>query len=136
MLGANINVLLDIWEANAIKLGGQAPYHKHKDMYNTIDAIPYGHVPWNSLSLYCQGECPDEGPVPSWMDAEYDVWLCDPRKLLHNLITNLDFKDEFDYTPYHEYIDGKHIFQDFMSGDWAWRQAVCMNFVSIVSFCD
>ena len=128
MSGANTNILLDIWEANTLKLGGEASFHKHKDIYSMIDSIPHGDVPWNSFLLYYQGERPEEGPVPSWMDAEYDVWSRDPRKLLHNLISNPDFKDKFNYFPYHEYIDGKHTFQDFMSGDWVWRQAVQILF--------
>lgn len=68
------------------------------------------------------------------MDAEYDVWFRDPRNLLHNLIANPDFQDEFDYAPYHEYVDGQHIFEDFMSGDWAWTQAVCMDILLLFMF--
>ena len=59
------------------------------------------------------------------MDSEYEIWFWDPRALVHGLIVNPDFKDEFDYAPFHEYNeDGNHCFHDFMSGDWTWKQAV------------
>jgi hypothetical protein len=41
------------------------------------------------------------------------------------MLSNPDFDDEFDCTPYHEYdTDGNHRFHNFMSGDWVWEQAV------------
>ena len=56
-----------------------------------------------------------ESNVPSWMGASYDVWCHNPLDVVWNLLSNLDFKDEFDYVPYCEYD----------SGHWAWRQVVC-----------
>lgn len=52
------------------------------------------------------------------------IWYRDPLDVLRSMIANPDFAEEFDYTPYHEYINGVHQFHDFMSGDWAWKQAV------------
>jgi hypothetical protein len=75
MSGASIDVLLDIWEAHTLKLGGQASFHKHKDIYDTIDSISLGDTPWTSFSLYYQGERPEDERAPSWMNAEYDVWF-------------------------------------------------------------
>jgi len=58
------------------------------------------------------------------MDAEFDVWFRDPRTLVHNLLLNPDFDNEFDCAPLQEYdMDGNHRFENFMSGDWAWKQA-------------
>ena len=60
------------------------------------------------------------------MTAEFDMWFRDPRSLVHNLLSNPDFDKEFDYSPLQEYdLDGNHRYQDFMSGDWAWKQAAC-----------
>ncbi|KAI9566115.1 hypothetical protein HD554DRAFT_2174824 [Boletus coccyginus] len=38
------------------------------------------------------------------------------------MLANPDFKDLFDYGPYHEYSvkSDKWCYQDFMSGHWAW----------------
>jgi len=59
------------------------------------------------------------------MMAQHEVWFWDPLMLVHNMLSNPDFKDEFDYAPFQEY-DGpdNHWFQDFMSGNWAWKQCV------------
>jgi hypothetical protein len=54
-----------------------------------------------------------------------EVWFRDPRSLVRNLLSNPGFDKEFDYAPFQEYDHkGNHQFQDFMSGDWAWKQAV------------
>ena len=44
------------------------------------------------------------------------------------MISNPDFTGEFDFTPYQGYsTDGQHWFEDFMLGDWAWKQAVSQS---------
>jgi hypothetical protein len=58
------------------------------------------------------------------MNDEYEVYFKDPRGLVQDIISNPDFASIFDYAPYHEYLDGVHHFQNMMSGNWAWRQAV------------
>ena len=63
------------------------------------------------------------------MLAEYDVWFWDLWSLVHNLLSNPDFKSDFDYAPFQEQTgDGLHRFQDFMSGNWAWKQAVGLRY--------
>ena len=58
-------------------------------------------------------------------ETDYDAWYQDPHTLFHNIISNPNFKGKFDYAPYQEYSDdGQHCFQDMMSGDWVWKQAV------------
>ncbi|KAG2116938.1 hypothetical protein DEU56DRAFT_874133 [Suillus clintonianus] len=110
----------------SISHGDTPPFMNHTDMYNTIDSTPLGGVPWQSFSSQYNRILPDDlDDVPSWMKSEYDVWFRDPRLLVHNIVSNPDFKDEFDYMPLQEYSvsDGTHQFQDFMSGDWCWKQA-------------
>lgn len=93
-------------------------------MYNSIDTTPLGDLPWESFSLKYNGDIP-EGDIPSWMDTEYDVWFRDPRSLVHNMLSNPDFEGQIDYAPVQEYDSkGAHRFQNFMSGNWAWKQAV------------
>ena len=123
MSAGNINSILNLWAASLAPHGEEPPFHNAAELYNCIDATTLGEVPWQTFKLHYTGERPN-GPVPSWMEAEYDIWYRDPKELIHNLILNPDFKDEFDYAPFHEYIDDKHCFQDLMSGDWAWKQAV------------
>ena len=93
-------------------------------MYETIDSTPVGDVSWEGFTLVYDGVRPD-GDIPMWMTAEYDTWFRNPRDLVHNIISNPDFEAEFDYAPLQEYTtDGVHRFQNLMSGDWCWKQAV------------
>ena len=62
------------------------------------------------------------------MDAECEVWFCNLHTLIHNILSNPDFDGEFDYAPIQEYdMEGNHRFENFMSGDWAWKQVVSHN---------
>ena len=70
------------------------------------------------------------------MTEDHEIWFCNPVTLLENLLTNLDFKDEFDYILHRECgADGSHCFSDFMSGNWAWQQVVHFQSFTHVSFC-
>ena len=125
MSSGDIDFIFNLWAASLAVHDDTPPFESHVEMYDVIDSTPIGDVPWDSFSLLYNGIRPAEGEVPPWMTAEYDVWFRDPRQLVHNLISNPDFKEEFDYAPVQEYsTDGAHRFQDFMSGDWAWKQAV------------
>jgi hypothetical protein len=128
MSGGDIDTLLHLWAADRARHDEDGPFAGHNDLYKKIDAIELGSVPWKSFSMSHRGQAQD-GPVPSWMEADYGVCFRDPRALVKNLISNPDFAKEFDYCPYQEYernAAGRHIhrFQNVMSGDWAWKQAV------------
>ncbi|KAG2116986.1 uncharacterized protein F5147DRAFT_742855 [Suillus discolor] len=126
MSAGDIDFVFNLWAASLAAHGDTPPFTNHTDMYDTIDSTPLGDVPWQSFSSQYNGILPDDpDDIPSWMKSEYDVWFRDPRLLVHNIISNPDFKDEFDYAPLQEYSvsDGAHQFQDCMSGDWCWKQA-------------
>lgn len=124
MSASNIDTLLNLWAATLAVHNDSPPFSNHTDLYSTIDASPLGDVAWENFSLTYNGVTPADN-VPSWMSSEYDVWFRDPLKLVQNLLSNPDFDNEFDYAPLQEYdLDGKHRFQNLMSGDWAWKQAV------------
>ena len=123
MSKANTNELIEIWEDLAGQYGGERPFRNVQDILNTIDAIDLGHVPWETFSLEYPGELPDSNP-PSWMTKEYRVWFRDPRKIIHAILANKDFNGEIDYSPHQIFVDGKRKYSNFMSGDWAWKQAV------------
>ncbi|KAF8257019.1 hypothetical protein EI94DRAFT_1774687 [Lactarius quietus] len=95
----------------------------HKDMYQIINWTPLGDILWNSFSLKYNGEKPmDE--VPQWMDASFDICYHDPHVVIHSMLGHPGFKNDMDYVPYHKYTSsGEWLWQDFMSGDWAWMQA-------------
>jgi hypothetical protein len=134
MSGPNIDNLMKLWAATLATHDDVPPFSSHKEMYEKIDSTPLGDVRWENFSIKYDGVLPDDN-VPEWMTAKYDVSFRDPLKLVHNLLSNPDFKDEFDYVPFQEYDKaGNHRFQDFMSGNWAWEQCVrviiCVEFQS------
>ena len=130
MSGKHIDKLLNIWAATLVTHGDDPPFTNHEELYATIDATPVGDVPWGSFSVRYDGELP-EGEIPSWMKSEHEVWFRDPHSLVHNLLSNPDFDKEFDYAPLQEYdSEGNHHYQNFMSGNWAWKQAVCFDLVA------
>ncbi|OSC97902.1 hypothetical protein PYCCODRAFT_1376275, partial [Trametes coccinea BRFM310] len=120
----NISTLMYLWAADIIRHGGQGPpFADHADMYATIDAIAVGDVPWQGLRVSYRGPRPDQD-VPSWMEEAHEVWYRDPRQIALRMLANPDFDGEFDYAPYREYTrDGDRRYCNYMSGNWAWRQA-------------
>lgn len=132
---AKIDRILNIMARTLEVHGDQPPFETHKDVYSTIDAIPIGGVPWQSSSFKYDGPKP-ENP-PKWMDAEYAIWYRDPHQLFLNMLRNPDFENSFDYAPYQQYDEkGNRRYQHFMSGDWAWKQAVCLYFTLIMILTD
>ena len=127
MSAGRINELMELWAASNVAAGGSSPFRNALDMYQTIDRAVLGDVPWESVKLRYQGE--DLGvvnsPSPSWMTAEHTVWFRDPRKVVQNLLANADFMGETNLAPHRDYdAAGRRQYSDFMSGDWAWEQAV------------
>jgi Plavaka transposase len=124
MSAGDINFILGLWAASLAVHNDEPPFSNATDLYNAIDSTPLGDLAWESFSLQYNGTQPASN-IPSWMQAEYDVWFRDPQILVQNLLSNPDFKSDFDYAPFQEYTtDGVHRFQDFMSGNWSWHQAV------------
>ena len=124
MSAGNINSLLSLWAASLAIHGDEPPFSNATHLYDTIDSTPLGDVAWESFSLQYNGTKP-ESNVPSWMQAEYDVSFRNPRTLVHNILSNPDFDSGFDYAPFQEHTDdGVHRFQNFMSGNWVYGQAV------------
>ncbi|KAG1905399.1 uncharacterized protein F5891DRAFT_1126157 [Suillus fuscotomentosus] len=82
----------------------------HKDLHKVIDTTQLGNVPWQCLLVQYMGEHP-EHDTPLWMGKDYEVWYRDPRVMAHNMLANTTYKD-------------------FMSGDWAWQQAIHIRCIS------
>lgn len=115
-----LNDLLRLWAAD--KPDGHPPFADHKDMHQTIDAIEDGDAPWTSFKVSYSGPVPEEG-APGWMTEEYVVCHRDPRQVIHNLLANPEFHSGFSYAPYRQFENDERRWTDFMSGNWAWRQA-------------
>src|ERR1700761_1107854 len=97
-------------------------FERNADLLATIDSTPVGNVPWQGFTLSYDGPRPLN--APEWMTTTHDVWYRDPLQLVHNLLANRDFDNEFDYMPFREFDAKKRRrWRDFMSGDWAWNEA-------------
>ena len=119
-----INNLLSIWSATLVPYNDSAPILDHHHLHSTINEIKLGHIPWQSYTAHYNGLQPENGPTPEWMSAEYQLWYLDPRRVIHNILSNPDLVDNVDYVPYCEFINGKRRYSDFMLGDWGWQQCV------------
>jgi len=119
-----INDLMECW-ARSLPPDSDPPFANADDLYATIDSSDLGHVPWQSFSVSYQAS-KDEELNASWKLKEYDVWFCDPRKMLKIQLSNQDFAKAMDFAA-KQVLDPKtgiRRFQDFMSGEWAWEQSV------------
>ena len=130
MPGAQINELFQIWASHK---GQDPPFADKDELYSTIDDTVVGNVEWQSFTMYYDGDDDaQEEPAP-WKSRGYDVWFRDPKEILHRQLGNPDFAGEMDYTPKRLFDNNKkRYYSDFMSGNWAWRQAVrCFSFNSV-----
>ena len=109
-------------------------FNNYKEMYKTIDDIKIGDIKWRNFTVRYTGVCPPSDVLP-WMEDMYEVYYHDPHKVVCSNIANLDFATELDYSPYREYVTetNEQCWCDFMSGDWAWNQAV--RIISIEACC-
>ncbi|KAG1810404.1 uncharacterized protein HD556DRAFT_1428451 [Suillus plorans] len=123
MSAKQIDTLLDLWAATLIKHNDAPPFANHRDMYATIDATPLSDTPWKSFTLCYNGAKPEQD-VPPWMDGQYDVWYRDPLQMMRSILANCAFDGGIEYSPYRNYTTkDKQYWKNFMSGDWAWKQA-------------
>ena len=130
MSGSNINELLQIWTSTLLP-EEDPPFISKDHLYNTIDAIELGEVPWNLFSVSFNGDIP-EGDTATWKRSSFHVYFQDPRTVLHNQLGNPDFATEMDTAPKEVHDEsGTRRYTDLMSADWSWRQAVIFFFFYI-----
>ncbi|EMD30674.1 hypothetical protein CERSUDRAFT_60969, partial [Gelatoporia subvermispora B] len=117
--------LNQLWGATLVRHHDRTSFKNTEDLHETIDSIPLGDVRWTSDTCnYKVTEKDGPGPLPSWKTATYEINFRDPCAVVCNLLANSDFKHEFDYTPIRDFTQTDGIRRrDFMSGDWAWKQA-------------
>ena len=127
MSAHNLGFLMQLWHASLVRHGDSAPFRDHQDLYSTIDATPIGDVLWESFNITYNGPEP-ENNAPAWMNQSFEVYFQDPRLLFVEMLGNPSFANDFDYMPYCEFeANGTRRYQHFMSGNWAWKQAVCSD---------
>jgi Plavaka transposase len=123
MSHADTDTLMRLWATTTPD--GCAPFSNHQEMLSTVDAIDAGDIPWQSFSAKYSGTAPPTNP-PDWMLKEYTVYFRDPLAVVRSMVSNPEFKNQFDHAPYREFEDGVRRRTDLMSGDWAWEHAVCL----------
>jgi hypothetical protein len=105
----------------------EPPFMSHQELYALIDAIKQGEIPWNSFSVCYNGLRPQDNvlnPLPAWMNENYEIWFRDPLQVLESQIANPEYNKMMDFAPKRVYHVGKRQYNDLMSGNWAWDQAV------------
>ncbi len=105
---------------------GEFLFKNYSNLCSTIDASKLGDVPWQCSTFQYQGEV-SGNQVPEWMTTWYEIYYHNPRDAIKNMLADTTFKHAFDYVPYQEFDkDGDRRYEDFMSGDWAFHQVVCL----------
>ena len=130
MSAGHINFITGLWEASLAPHNDSPPFKNAKEMF------PGKVLLCTTMGLHLIFLEPD-GKKPPWTTADYDIWFHDPCLPVHEMIGNLEFKGEFGFIPYPEHnADSQHHFENFMSGDWAWKQVVsgthCFNPLLII----
>ncbi len=101
----------------------RAPYDSADDMYETIDAVPYGDLPWSTFELKYTG--PITPHTPPWKIKTYTIHTRDALAVVESIAGSADFDGRWDYVPYEEYSGpGCRRYADVMSGTWAFKKAV------------
>ncbi|RXW14737.1 hypothetical protein EST38_g11115 [Candolleomyces aberdarensis] len=80
----DVNYLMTLWDAyqkrqlytsNGLNSDNNSaprpPFADSRSLFDTIDSIPFGDIPWEGFKVKYDGEIPDH--APAWMTAEYDV---------------------------------------------------------------
>jgi hypothetical protein len=137
MSGSKISDLMDIWAAyqQIYDINASPPFASSQDLYNTIDSMEIGDVAWEAFAVEFDGEVSDldDMRTPPWKRKSFEVWFRDPLKIAEAQIANKDFTREMDYAPKQMFSRaGKRQYLDFMSGNWAWEQAVRIALVHCV----
>ncbi|KAI5886109.1 uncharacterized protein SCHCODRAFT_02673152 [Schizophyllum commune H4-8] len=119
-----INKNLDILTATLLPTSGRTfPWKNAQDVYDSIDSIQASSTPFRSIKMRYTGPLPP-GTPPKWMTETYEMFVRDSRLLLHQQLASEQFRDALTPRPYLQFDrDGKRVFSNFMSGDWAFKQA-------------
>jgi hypothetical protein len=99
----------------------------HAELYNIIDSVQVGDIGWECFGVKYSGNRLDH--LVPWMQDVYDIWMSDPDSAISQIIGSADYTNLMDFVPYREYDAATNTchWKDFMSGDWAWEEAVGLS---------
>jgi len=103
MSASDIDTLLNLWGASTGTQGG-APLFQTTETCMILLTQLHLATPMESFSLRLMG-IDLKAKFSSWMDTDYNFWFCNPHQLVHNIISNPDFKDGFETTHLIKSID-------------------------------
>ena len=125
MSAAHTNILMGLIDDIS---GGKSPFADNHEMCEKIDATDLGGIAWQKASLSYQGALPESGTPPEWMMKEYELFYRPAEDVVKRLLADPTFDGAFDYVPYQEFDKkGDRRYEDVFSGDWAFKQAVCIE---------
>ena len=76
------------------------PIKDHTDLFQQIDSILLGDVPWESFSLSFDNPPPATTRPPEWKTTEYEVWFRNPREVIEGILGNPEFDSHTNYSAY------------------------------------
>jgi hypothetical protein len=124
-----INQGLDLWLSSTLHpdyAGPPVPWKNAKEMYQAVDAIQQGTIPWKTYEIKYNG--PVDANSPKWKLQTYTLCYRDVVLLMEEQLANPAFKDECNYAPFMELDEmGQPIYSEFFSGEWSWMQ--CVSFI-------
>ena len=123
---SKINKLLELWAATLIPHNNSPPITNHKNLHRQIDAIKLSDVRWENTCLRYERPLPETTHPAEWKTTEYDVWHRNPHEVIKNILARPDLEGHVDYVAYQEFSNEQRQYGNFMSGNWAWKQSVCL----------
>lgn len=73
-----------------------------EDLYKTINSIKAGNRTWKTYK-FCYAWPTPSGPIPQWMEQEYELNAQDALVLVEHQLATSNFNGNFDYAPYQEF---------------------------------
>jgi hypothetical protein len=127
-----INKLLKIWAANNIAFfdGAEPVFTNAEELHSAIDESTYGGAAWREVEFHYDGHVDEDSPP--WKKATYTSHTRNTFEVVKNMVESSEFRGKWDHTPIEEYTRGRERrYSNFMSGQWAWREAVSISFCSL-----
>ncbi|KAA1472182.1 hypothetical protein DENSPDRAFT_778039 [Dentipellis sp. KUC8613] len=122
----DVNTLLEILGARECLVHGKdgKPMFQNADhLLETIDAIDYGEVSWQSFSVRYNG--PIDDTSASWKRETYVIHARNTLQVVRTMLSNTEFDGSFHTCPFEEYTGPhKQRYSDMMSGRWVWKKSI------------
>jgi hypothetical protein len=127
--GPEITEALEVRAADLLGTNTTPTWSKAGDMYNTIDAIEGGDLPFGVFRFRYKGKPPvgQNQKVPRWSKRTYELHAANLRQVIHGQLASPELRGHVDVAPYRQFApDGQRVVSNLMSGEWAWKKAVSL----------